>query len=104
MLDKSLRRQFRPIEITSRDSVAANVDLSNYTNGYQLTVGIEYINPRIGDRSPNRGWMHSMGVWPDLCRCGDDRAFRWPVIVKDSERQCLGRINVQSISAGEQRA
>src|SRR5262249_59993462 len=104
MGDKSLRRQFRPVEIPASDPVAANVDLSDYPDGNRIAVSIKYIDLAIGDRPPD-GWRNQrVGVWPDLCRCDDDRAFRWPVIVKDSEWQCIGWINAQRIPAGKQNA
>src|SRR5438132_13685554 len=54
--DKSLRSQLRALKVPASQSFAADVNLTRHTDGHGLTIGVQDINLRVGDRPANRGW------------------------------------------------
>src|SRR5262245_947202 len=51
---KPLRRQSRTTQIAARQPRARNVQLPTHPSRYRLQPTVQYINPRVPDRSPNR--------------------------------------------------
>src|SRR5436189_3169530 len=54
ILYKLLRRQLRPVQIPPRYSRSPNMYLSPYPHRHRLSTGIQDVNPRVRDRTPDR--------------------------------------------------
>src|SRR5438034_994800 len=52
--DKTLRRQLRTVQISTRYPSPSNVNLSTDSNRYRFTLNVQNINLRVRYRSPNR--------------------------------------------------
>src|SRR5581483_1337107 len=60
--DKTLARQFRPIEIAERDSTAREKQVPGNADWDQATIRIERIRSRVRDRP-----THRHGVLAEIC-------------------------------------
>ena len=60
--DEPLRRQLSPVQISPRDTRAANMDLPRNTTRNRLAMSVQEINPCVRYRTPNRHRTHLFEV------------------------------------------
>src|SRR6202045_5169684 len=74
--DETFGGQARPVEVAARQTAAGDIKLARHSDGHRLQAIVQYIDPRIPDRTPNR---HELTI---------------PVVVPRPRRhldRCLGR-------------
>src|SRR6185369_22427 len=54
MRNETLRRQIRPVQITTREVFAAGEELTNYSDGRKSQLSIEHVNLHVIDRTSDR--------------------------------------------------
>ena len=52
--DKSLRRQFGPVEIAACDALSADKNLAGCANGDRFAIFVDNVNSRVRNRAPDR--------------------------------------------------
>src|ERR1700716_3967786 len=76
--DETLGGQARAVEIAARQTTAGDIEFARHSDGHRLQAIVQYIDPRVPDRTPNRrirraGERHAHG--------GADRRFGWSIRV-----------------------
>src|ERR1700712_1701485 len=79
--DKPLSRQTRTAQVTPRQSIAANVQLTGYSNRHRMQVIIQHVNPRVRYRTPDRH-LGAIAVNHGAGRIGG--ILGWPVKIVDT--------------------
>ncbi|KPW44522.1 hypothetical protein ALO86_200088 [Pseudomonas syringae pv. berberidis] len=100
ILDETLRRQFRQIQIATANPRTADMDLAADPNGYWLAVGIQQINLRIGYRT---AYVQYRLCCIDQTGCRHNRCLGRTIVV--DQRDLTIRIGkpTQPVSANQQR-
>src|SRR5436190_6871841 len=78
------RGQLRRANITTRQAVTADVQLTEHTNRNRFTLFVEDVDARVVDRTADR--RRALGFRLDGRARRDDRALRWPVVIDEGER------------------
>ncbi|KPW48467.1 hypothetical protein ALO86_200194 [Pseudomonas syringae pv. berberidis] len=81
VLDETLRRQFRQIQIATGNPRTADMDLAADPDGYRLALGIQQVNPCIADGATNGNRARIVGQRMDFVGAGKCRCFRWPIAI-----------------------
>ena len=80
---KYLRVELWPVQVTTRQRAAANVDLARHADRLQLQILAEHINAGVVDRpADGQGRRHHFAVtFPGR---GKDAGFRWPIHIEQA--------------------
>src|SRR6185312_5601657 len=80
---ESLLRQLFPVQISSRDSCTANINFTRHPDWYRVTITIQYVDLRVGNRTTDR--LNRAGVYLPCNRpaARPDGRFRWTVQVPE---------------------
>ncbi|SAL03054.1 hypothetical protein AWB80_08484 [Caballeronia pedi] len=93
IVDEPFSGQLRPIEVATRHPRTTDVKLTHRTRGHQLTLRIEQVDARVGDRSANRHQIRFLRK-ASIRRCPDG-CFRRTVFVikryRPRQRRALPR-------------
>jgi len=57
MRHESFRREFWPVEIATREAVAANVQFSGHTDGNWQALAVQEVNLFVRQRTADAGWL-----------------------------------------------
>src|SRR5271163_1269066 len=81
MRDKLLRRQLRTVEISARQSIAANVQLSNHPDRHRPQATVQNVNLSVRDRLAD--WHRAVGMRfrRDRIATCEGGAFSGPIAV-----------------------
>ncbi len=82
-VDEALARQFRQIQVATRNPHAADVQFAGHALGNPLASGIEQVNPRIGQRPPDGQHCVDLAVGLELEAGAVDARFGDPVGLDD---------------------
>src|SRR4051794_10838689 len=77
--NETFRRQLRLIQVTARESVAANIKFAGNADRHGLKTFVQYVNLRIGDRPANRHGGFESFVFLNLIAARKRRALRWTI-------------------------
>src|SRR5208282_5153951 len=81
MGDELFRGHFRTVEVTPRQAIPANVQLSNHSNRHRLEIGVQNVNLGVGYRLTD--WNRPLLIrlrW-DRITAGESGAFGWPIAI-----------------------
>src|ERR1700730_17678279 len=77
VFQKLLRRQLRPVQIPPRYPSPSDVQLPRYPHRYRLPVRIQYVYPRVRNRSTDRNQLrHIKEPGNVICDAADDSLGR----------------------------
>src|ERR1043165_5359694 len=88
--NKTLRRQIRPLEITSRQTKAADVEFTGHTERRRLEIRIEHIKSRVGDRPPDRNATYAARcLRVHFIDATTNNSLRWTILVEEPRSRQL---------------
>ena len=99
VIDEALRRQVRPVEVTTGHAVAADVQLPRDANGHRALLRIQQVNAGIRHRRADMQRLPHL----DAAGGGDHRGFGRPVVVDHGKGLRLGE-RAQAVAANQQGA
>src|SRR5262249_31151662 len=79
-----------------------NIDLASDAGRYLLQVFIQKINFSVEDGATYRGHAVLVRIRRHRCRCSDDGAFGWSVVVDQHKGETRRRIVMEPVSSGQQ--
>ena len=101
IMNELLRRQFRAIEITVRQAVAADHQFTGHTGGNRLEMAVENVKLRVGNGPANDDGAVARR---DSCRAGPDGRFRRTVKVPEfgaAFQELIGQFARQRFAAAK---
>src|SRR6266487_4373727 len=104
MANEAFIGEFRAVEVTTGQTITADIEFANRTNRNLLQVFIENINLHIVNGTPNRWWNIGMSNGVDTARGRYNGCFSWPIVVDEGKRQRRRWIVVQRVGSCEQKA
>src|SRR5581483_4880217 len=97
IFDETLRRQLRSIQIAARNTGSADVDLPGHTDRHRLQGRVQYVDPRVGNRTANM--EHAVAL--DLPGSGNNRVFGRTIVVDQCGTQL--RAQTQPVPSNQER-
>src|SRR5262245_34832646 len=82
--NKPLRRQSRTTQIAARQPRSRNVQLPTHPSRYRLQTRVQYINPRVRYRSPDRNGLVEIGSTGDREASAERRSLGGAIAVDQS--------------------